>query len=199
MHAGELVECELEIGRVRLRLLRPRDPESLIDESEFDRDEFMPYWAELWPAALALAREVERHELTDARVLELGCGLALPSLVAAARGARVVAVDWAADAIELLERNAERNGLALEAEAADWRDTEPLAARAPFDLVLASDVLYEERNVEPLLELVLRLTQRVLLAEPGRPHAAAFFEAAARGWSIDAEPPLYRLIRRFAP
>jgi predicted nicotinamide N-methyase len=195
----DLVDDTVAIGPYMLAIRRPRNADALIDEARFGRDEFMPYWAELWPTAPALAREVERHELADARVLELGCGLALPSLVAAARGARVVAVDWAADAIELLERNAARNGLALEAEAADWRDTEPLTARAPFDLVLASDVLYEERNVEPLLELVPRLTQRVLLAEPGRPHAAAFFEAAARGWSIDAEPPLYRLIRRFAP
>ena len=198
MRAVDVVEHDLEIARVGLRLLRPRDPESLIDESEFDRDEFMPYWAELWPAATALAHEVGRRDLAGARVLELGCGLALPSLVAAARGAGVVAVDWAADAIALAARNAALNGLALETELADWRHAESLAALGPFDLVLASDVLYEERNVAPLLALLPRLTRRVLLAEPGRPHAGAFFESAAREWRIDPDPPIYRLSRLLA-
>ena len=195
MRAAELIEHELEIGRVRLRLLRPRDPDALIDESEFERDEFMPYWAELWPAALALAHEVERRDVDGARVLELGCGLALPSLVAAACGARVLAVDWAAGAIELLQRNAAGNGLAIDRLVADWRERDRLLDGAPWDLVLASDVLYEERNVEPLRLLLPRLGREAILAEPGRPHAAAFFEGARRDWRIDAEPPLYRLTR----
>ena len=71
----------------------------------------------------------------------------MPSLVAAARGADVTATDWSADAIELLRANAERNGLRLSAEVRDWRD--PWAER--FDLALAADVLYEQRNVAPVL------------------------------------------------
>ena len=196
MDAAELVEEDVAIGRVHLRLLRPRDPESLIDESQFDHDEFMPYWAELWPSALALAREVERQELAGARVLELGCGLGVPSLVAAARGASVVAFDWAADAIELLRRNAARNDLEVEAVVADWRVADGLVAGAPWDLVLASDVLYEERNVEPLLSLLPRLGREALLAEPGRPHAQRFLDAAADAWHVDAPTDaIYRLTR----
>ena len=81
--------------RARPRLLRPRDAEALLSEEAFAHDEFMPYWAELWPSALALARVVGGRALRGARALELGCGLGLPRLAAAAAGGRVPATDWA--------------------------------------------------------------------------------------------------------
>ena len=70
----------------RLTLELPLDPEALLDEDAFDRDEFMPYWAEVWPSGLALARHVAGLDLTGLAVLELGCGLGLPSLVASLAG-----------------------------------------------------------------------------------------------------------------
>jgi predicted nicotinamide N-methyase len=150
----------------------------------------MPYWAELWPSGLALARSLPEL-LEGVRAVELGCGLGVPSLVAAARGADVTAVDWAADAIDLLRRNAAGNGLELDARVADWR-----AFEGRFDLVLAADVLYEERNVEPLLDLLPRLAPEVLLAEPGRPHATAFLERARTRWRVEsAGDRVYRLTR----
>jgi predicted nicotinamide N-methyase len=176
------------VGEVALSLVRPPNADALIDEDAFADDEFMPYWAELWPSGLALANALPER-LDGVRVIELGCGLGVPSLVAAARGAEVTAVDWAADAIELLERNAERNTLALTAVRADWRSFE-----GSFDLVLAADVLYEQRNVEPLLSLLPRLSREVLLAEPGRPYAPAFFERAAVAWRcVEAGERVYRL------
>jgi predicted nicotinamide N-methyase len=150
----------------------------------------MPYWAELWPAGLALARALP-VELAGRGVVELGCGLGVPSLVAAARGANVTAVDWAPEAIELLHENAARNGLAVDARVADWR-----AFGGDYDLALAADVLYEERNVAPLLELLPRLTAEVLLAEPGRPHAASFLERARADWAVaELGDRVYRLTR----
>ena len=100
-------------GGQRRRSLRPPSADELIDEAAFDEDEFLPYWAELWPSGVALARSSRRSTLRGRRVLELGCGLGLPSLAAALRGADVLATDWAEDAIELLRANAERNGIAL--------------------------------------------------------------------------------------
>ena len=160
-------------------LSRPRDPEALIDEEAFADDEFMPYWAELWPAALELA-EALPASLAGLRVIELGCGLGMPSLVAAARGAVVTALDWAEPAVELLRGNAERNGLSVAAVHADWR-----AYGGDFDLVLGSDLLYEARNAAALLELLPRLAPEAILAEPGRPHAAGFFRQAAETWTIE--------------
>jgi len=192
----ELVEHVALVAGLELRLLRPPDAEALIDEDAFAREEFLPYWAELWPAGPALA-EALPAALRGRRVVELGCGLGLPSLVAAARGARVLATDWSLDALELLRLNAERNGIALETAHARWDEPEPLLAAAPWDLVLASDVLYEQRNVPQLLALLPRLGASVLLAEPGRPPAQAFFREAGASWEVEeAGDRVYRLTRR---
>jgi predicted nicotinamide N-methyase len=158
----------IRIGDVTLALLRPEEPESLLDDDAFANDEFLPYWAELWPAGLALARALP-DQLEGVRVVELGCGLGVPSLVAAARGAGVTAVDWAADAIDLLRENASRNDLTLELVHADWRSFD-----GRFDLALAADVLYEARNVEPLAELLPKLAPEALVGLAGRPHEAGF-------------------------
>jgi predicted nicotinamide N-methyase len=156
--------------------LRPPSAEELIDEAAFDEEEFLPYWAELWPSGLALARHLAGLELGGLRVLELGCGLGLPSLVAALRGAHVLATDWADDAIELLRRNAERNGVSLRLARVRWSEPEPLLRAAPWDIVLGADLLYEQRNAEQLAALLPRLAGEVLLAEPGRPYAKQFLE-----------------------
>ena len=131
----DLVEEVVGIGGRDLCLLRPRDAESLLSEEAFEHEEFLPYWAELWPSASALARAVGVRSLRGARVLELGCGLGLPSLAAAVAGGRVLATDWAPDAIAMLTRNAARNGLTIEVQAVSWTEPEALVARAPWDLV----------------------------------------------------------------
>jgi len=175
--ALNLVEEEVELGDgLRLEILRPPSAEELIDESAFDEEEFLPYWAELWPSGLALARHVAAQELQGVRVLELGCGLGLPALAAALRGADVLASDWAEDAIELLQRNAGLNGVFLRVARLRWSDPEPLLRAAPWDLVLGADLLYEARNAEQLAELLPSLGGEVLLAEPGRPYAKEFLE-----------------------
>ena len=162
-------------------MLRPPSADDLIDEEAFDADEFMPYWAELWPSGVALARVVAEQDLGGARVLELGAGLGLPSLAAAVRGAQVLATDWAEEAVALLRENAAANGIALRAERVRWDDPGPLLADAPWDVVLGADLLYEDRNATLLLELLPRLGGDILLADPGRPAAAAFL---AR-WNVE--------------
>jgi predicted nicotinamide N-methyase len=178
---GDLVEEVVPLVGRELRVLRPRDSEVLLDEEAFEHEEFMPYWAELWPSGVALARDVSSRALRGARTLELGCGLALPSIAAALSGGRVVATDWSQSAIELAERNAERAGAEIETLVCDWSHPDELLARGPWDLVLASDVLYERRNGDALARLLPRLTGpggEVLLADPGRVQAASFFDQA---------------------
>ncbi len=195
----DLVEETVALHGRELSIVRPRDADELVDEEAFEHEEFLPYWAELWPSALALARAVCRLPLEGATVVELGCGLGVPSVTAAHRGARVLASDWAPDALAFVELNASRNGVLLETALCSWHEPAPLVARAPFDLVLASDVLYERRDVEPLLDLLPRLGTEVLLADPGRPAAKEFSERAAQDWRIETEPgrvALHRLRRR---
>jgi predicted nicotinamide N-methyase len=187
---GELVEEVVAVGELTLSLLRPPDPEALLDEEAFEREEFLPYWAELWPSGLALARRVAKREIVGRNVLELGCGLGVPSLTAALGGARVLATDWAPDAVELLRENATRNGAALEVAIVDWVRPGRIVGRT-WDLVLAADVLYERRNVEPLLRLLSRLrTREILLAEPGRPASREFLARAREGWHVDSDVEL---------
>jgi predicted nicotinamide N-methyase len=169
--------------------LRPPSADELIDEAAFDEEEFLPYWAELWPSGLALARHIATIDLGGRRVLELGCGLGLPSLAAALRGADVLATDWAEDAIELLRPNAERNDALLRVARVRWSEPEPLLRAAPWDLVLGADLLYEERNADQLAALLPQLGGELLLAEPGRPYAKAFLER------FHAEPVAERIFR----
>lgn len=188
----ELVEERIVVGCHSVRLLRPVDAEALVDERAFDDDEFLPYWAEVWPAGLALAGIVAELGLDGVRVLELGCGLALPSLVAAARGADVVASDWSAEAIALVDRNAQANGVDVRAELVRWDDPGVLAGAA-FDLVLAADVLYESRNTARLLAALDRLVAghgHALVLDPGRRHAHGFATAArSAGWCVATSVP----------
>jgi predicted nicotinamide N-methyase len=123
------------------------------------------------------------------RVLELGCGLGLPSLAAAAGGADVLATDWADDAVELLRRNAARNEIVLRAERVRWDEPKRLEQEAPWQLVLGADLLYEARNAQQLEALLPRLGGEMLLAEPGRPYAKEFLRR------LGAEPAGERLYR----
>jgi predicted nicotinamide N-methyase len=134
---------------------------------------------------VALARELDGMELRGRRVVELGCGLAVPSIAAARAGAEVLATDSDAEALELVARNAEANNVRVETAVVDWTGPDALLARAPFDIVLAADVLYERASVAPLLSLLPRLAREAWLADPGRPAADAFLEQARRRWSLE--------------
>ena len=203
---SDLVEEVVPLRGRDLRLLRPRDAEALLDERAFELEEYLPYWAELWPSALALARAVAGRALRGARTLELGCGLGLPSIAAALAGGRVLATDWAPDAVAMAAENAARNDVAIETLVCSWAEPAPLLARAPWDLVLASDVLYERRNADALLALLPRLGREVWLADPGRPPATPFLAAMAREWKIVSTPArelpngaVHRLRKRRSP
>ena len=84
--------------------------------------------------------------------------------------------------------NAERNGVRVEAIECAWGSPAAIVARAPWDLVIGSDLLYEARNAELLLQLLPRLVDErglVLLADPGRTAAGAFLERAPdAGWTV---------------
>jgi predicted nicotinamide N-methyase len=187
----ELVEERVALSAHELTIVHPSRPDALIDEQAFERDEFLPYWAELWPSGIALARAVERLAAPGVSVVELGCGLALPSIAAALAGARTLATDWSPDALEFAAANATRNGASIETAVVSWSSADELVARGPWDLVVAADVLYENRNVAPLLALLPRLARsrgRVLLADPGRPAARSFYDEAGERWHVEQRP-----------
>jgi predicted nicotinamide N-methyase len=166
-------------------LLQPSEAAELPDAGAVEWAPIAPYWAVLWRSGVALASEVDRKNLAGRRVVELGCGLALPSIAAARTGATVLATDNEAEALELAQRNAQLNETRIETAQVAWSSPELLLERAPFDLVLAADVLYERSAVAQLLDLLPRLAPRALLADPGRPAADAFLEQARPRWSVE--------------
>lgn len=184
------------VGPHRFVCTRPADMDDLLDRLAGQdpahpdvRDERFPYWADLWPSARALARFLLEWSIPPppARTLEIGCGLGLPGLVAAARGARVTWTDYLPDALAFAALNAWRNlDRAPDVQRLDWR--RPRAELAA-DLVLAADVVYEVRSFDPLiraLHQLLRPGGALLLAEPQRPLARSFFHRLPRHGLVEA-------------
>jgi predicted nicotinamide N-methyase len=175
-------------GGFSLDVLLPRAADELIDEADFDADERLPYWADLWPSARALARFLLDAPVPRGPVLELGSGVALPSLALVARGVEVLATDWYADALLFARANAERNGLPpLPTAVLDWREVPETLGR--FPLVVAADVLYEMRNAATLADALPRLVApggKALIADPGRVYRADFVARMERvGWAVE--------------
>jgi predicted nicotinamide N-methyase len=167
-----------------LELLQPEEAAELPDDGAVEWAPLAPYWSVLWRSGVELARQVAAAPPAGLRVVELGCGLAAPSIAAARGGAQVLATDADAEALELVARNSRLNGVEVETAVADWGEPDELAARGPFDLVLAADVLYERPAVAQLLALLPRLAPEAWLADPGRPAAEAFLERARARWRV---------------
>jgi len=181
----ELVTQSIELPSGELRVLQPEEAAELPDDGPIEWAPLVPYWAVLWRSGVELARELDGVELQGLRVVELGCGLAVPGIAAARAGAEVLATDSDPDALELVSQNAQANEVRVETAAVDWGQPDELVSRAPFDLVLAADVLYERASVALLLELLPLLAPEVWLADPGRPAADAFIEEARRRWTLE--------------
>jgi predicted nicotinamide N-methyase len=181
----ELVSQSIELGGGELQLLQPRESAELPDAGAVEWAPIAPYWSVLWRSGVALAREVEGMQVRGLRVVELGCGLALPSIAAARAGADVLATDSCPEALALVALNARANDVRIETATVDWRQPDELGRCAPFDLVLAADVLYERASVAVLLALLPRLAPAAWLADPGRPAAEAFLDQARRRWPVE--------------
>lgn len=169
-HRFVLQARDVTAGGRTWRLEMPRSAEDLISEVDFERDERLPYWADLWPSAIVLANEVAALAGAGRRAIEFGAGIGLPSLAAAAAGFDVTVTDYYDDALLFARRNATSNlGRDLTTALVDWRALPAPTVR--FDLVLAADVLYER----PYAPLVARAVVGALapdgvalVADPGR-------------------------------
>ena len=191
---------ELLRGR-SLTILHPASAEELIDEQDFERDERLPYWAELWPSSCILGEEVLGLDGNGRTLLELGCGAGLVTTCAAIAGFDVTASDYYEDATLFARVNAWHNAQAdVRARHLDWRNIENVGE---FDVVIASDVLYER----PYGELVAKVIGATLgtggvayLADPGRvgrePFLAALPGAGLSVNSVGALPYVNGVIRQ---
>ncbi len=197
--ADELVSRSIELPSGPLRVLQPDYAAELPDDGPVEWAPLAPYWSVLWRSGVALARELDGAPLRGVRVVELGCGLALPSIAAARAGADVLATDGTPEALTLAERNADANGVRLTTALADWFEPAELLRQGPFDVVLAADVLYERQNVAALLTLLPRLAPEAWVADPGRPAASAFLEQAEAHWPVETRVRGVVSIHRLRP
>ncbi len=173
---------ELLLAGHTLSLTTAQSMDELIDritEDEFRRDERLPYWAELWHSSIALAEYIAEHpELTAQRnVLEIGCGLGLPGIIASRTGATVTYSDYDNDALLAAELNHACNASGREADfiLLDYRS----APSRRWEVVLASDIVYERRMIEPALNFLRAAVSEdgcFILAEPNRRIAEPFIE-----------------------
>ena len=182
----ETTDAPVAVADLSVPLLRPADPDALLEAAAEVDVEAPPYWVHLWPSAVALAARLAREDLRGRRVLELGAGLALPSVVAQLRGADVLATDNDDDALRFAAANGVRT---LHVDIAE--PPRALLDAAPFDLVLLADMLYERQLAAKIALLLPRLAEpggTVLIAYPWDRAADELQERlTARGWTTSTE------------
>ena len=181
----------LDIRGTPITVWQPPDIDALIDVAAFERDERIPYWANVWESAIVLAEELATAAGTGLSLLELGCGIGLPAIVAARRGFAATASDYEEDALEAVRYNADRNGVpGLAVRLLDWRAV-PVDL-GTFDRVVAADVLYERHHATALVGVLARTLAPAgvgLVADPGRARAAEFEPACqAAGLAVERRP-----------
>lgn len=147
-------------------------------------------FGQVWPSGRLLAQAMQRFDIAGKRVLELGCGIGLASLVLQRRGADIVASDMHPLAESFLAYNAALNALpAVHYRQLRW--DVPLPTLGRFDLIIASDVLYEIDHATLLAGVVQRHAYpdaEVLLTDPGRSHSGRFSRLLAdQGFTLAEE------------
>jgi predicted nicotinamide N-methyase len=181
----DLIDEKVIIEGRTFLISRPKDSDKLLDHpmvrAAFASDEYMPYWTDLWPAARMLAKAIMRENWQPGlQALEIGCGLGLPGIAALTKGIRVTFSDYDATALKFATLNAEANGFdQIETLQLDWRYP---PEHVKFPLVLGADLVYEARNVDPVISLIKKMlspTGIALLADQDRIPAEQFHQALA--------------------
>ena len=181
------------VGDHELSLLHPVSAEDLINEEDFERDERLPYWADIWPSGRLLAGYLGQLDGRGRSLLELGCGAGLVSTAAALAGFEVCATDYYDDALRFTRLNVAANtGRMPETRLVDWREMPTDLGR--FDYVVGSDVLYDMSYGELVaraIDVTLKRSGEAIIADPGRIAAGEFVDdAAERGLHVVAREEL---------
>jgi predicted nicotinamide N-methyase len=177
---------ELKCGDKQIRLNKVINPEALFDQllekgtsHEDVKTERIPYWAELWPASMAMSSYLMENPslVLNKEVLEIGCGLGLAGISAKLAGGRVLLTDYLQEAVGVAAKNWEQNfDDEPNVQIIDWNH--PPHGKQ-FDVIIGADVLYDKTNHGPLIEFfnkMLKYGGLLLLSDPSRGAAKSFFE-----------------------
>lgn len=162
-------------GEQTFTFLRPADPDTILNQmsdEEYEKDQFLPYWTEYWPSSQVLLDTLQNFPLPpEAVIAEAGCGLGVLSAWLAFKKFQVVPFDISPAACLYARMNISRIRPRSTAVCADWR-TLPFRKNS-FDCMIAADVLYESRWINPVLSLCDRYLKKgafALIADPCRTH-----------------------------
>ena len=178
----------------RIRMLKDRqqysDPDGSAERAGISPATW-PLFGTFWPAGLALAEAMTHFPVAGKRILEVGCGTGLSSLVLQRRGADIIASDHHPLAAEFLLRNAQLNALPpIRYHDAQWQGPNP--ALGEFDMIIGSDVLYERDHPALLagfIECHAKPQACVVIAEPGRGYRGQFStRMLAQGYTRSEQP-----------
>jgi predicted nicotinamide N-methyase len=195
-YQGPVTDRSVVIGGRAIRVVRPAEPDRLLDDpavlEQNRRDDYMPYWAYLWPGAYLLAEAVAREPWRGGtEALEIGCGLGLAGLAGIAAGLRVHFTDYDEAPLRFVVRSVEANGFPPESfttRRLDWRDLPD----ERYPVILGADVLYEHRLVPLVAGLIGRMLEPGGVAMVAGPYRVATEgvedELAARGLACEASP-----------
>jgi predicted nicotinamide N-methyase len=184
--AYSLAEATYKVAGFSLRITSVADSYALLDRispEEFLKDEQMPYWAEIWPSSFVLSNYlVGEIGVSGKRGIELGAGVGVVSVALCKAGAQMLVTDYATEALDFIKLNALQNGIALdeqfEVASLDWRN---IRLEEKFDFVCAADVLYERRNLLPIvlaIDKLLKPNGTAYIADPRRQIAKGFVALA---------------------
>ena len=191
-----VMESTLSVEGRTISILHPASAEELISEADFERDERLPYWAELWPSSRVLAERLIEMRGNGRSLLDLGCGAGVVATCASLAGFAVCASDYYADALRFALVNAARNGGGtIETQLLDWRSLPLEVSR--FDVVVASDVLYEQpygQLVAHAIASTLSPDGIALVADPGRVAAEEFVRRIGEEGLTVAGQPMYPFV-----
>jgi len=165
----------IEFGKIDIHLCTLRnkqefhDPEGIAEELGISSAAW-PIFGIVWPSSLVLAHHMFNYKTGSKRILEIGCGTALSSLLLNKQRADITATDYHPEAENFLNRNAELNGDSLiPFERTNWSDNDDSLGR--FDLIIGSDLLYEDEHIELLVGFIRQHSNpecEVIIVDPGR-------------------------------
>jgi len=191
----------IRIGGVSLDFVRIAEPDKVLDEvadlethrsahpSPSNPPLNVPYWAELWDSAIGIAQFIERQSRQmpiPIRAMDLGCGMGLVGMAAAAAGWQVLMADYEPPALLFARLNTLAWRERVQVRRVDWQHDR---LRERFDRIVSGDVLYERRQW-PFLEAFWRAHLAeggsVWIGEPGRQTGIDFVPwVINKGWRVE--------------